>query len=80
MDQVAGNLFLIVGGLGLSLFVGWRMEDPVGEVSQGAEGVRWFLLWRTLLRYVVPPVLAGVLLFSALDTIDLVLQLVTGSG
>jgi NSS family neurotransmitter:Na+ symporter len=80
MDQVAGNLFLILGGLGLSLFVGWRMDDPVGEVSQGAEGVRWFFLWRTLLRYVVPTVLATVLFFSARDSAQLLIDLVSGSG
>jgi NSS family neurotransmitter:Na+ symporter len=78
MDQVAGNLFLILGGLGLSLFVGWRMEDPVAEVRQGAEGVPWFVLWRTLLRWVVPAVLAAVLFFSARDTIQLVLDLASG--
>ena len=80
MDQIAGNLFLIVGGLGLSLFVGWRMQDPVGEVRQGAEGVPWFFLWRTLLRFVVPAVLAVVLAFSARDTLQLLLDLVAGSG
>jgi SNF family Na+-dependent transporter len=46
MDQVAGNVFLLAGGLGLSVFVGWVMADPIGEVSQGADGVRWFGLWR----------------------------------
>jgi NSS family neurotransmitter:Na+ symporter len=61
MDQIANNLFLLGGGLGLSLFVGWKMEDPMGEVAVGAEGVRWFALWRTLLRYVVPAFLFVVL-------------------
>ena len=61
MDQVANNLFLLGGGLALSIFVGWRMRDPIGEVSAGAEGVRWFFLWRVLLRFVVPAVLLFVL-------------------
>ena len=64
MDTVAGNLFLIVGGLGLSLFVGWVMDDPLAEVSRGAEGVRWFFLWRWLLRIPVPVGLAIVLAFA----------------
>ncbi len=58
MDRIAGNLFLVLGGLLLSLFVGWVMRDPVAEVSRGAEGIRWFLLWRWLLRIPVPLVLA----------------------
>ena len=61
MDTLAGNLFLVFGGLMLSLFVGWRMIDPMGEVSRGAEGVRWFGLWIWLLRIPVPIVLAVVL-------------------
>jgi len=68
MDRVANNLFLIGGGLGLALFVGWAMEDPVGEVSTGAHGVRWFLLWRTLLRFAVPIVLVFVLWNSVPET------------
>jgi SNF family Na+-dependent transporter len=45
----------------LALFVGWVMRDPMGEVRKGAESVRWFFLWRWLLRIPVPLVLAVVL-------------------
>jgi NSS family neurotransmitter:Na+ symporter len=62
MDRLAGNLFLVFGGLMLALFVGWRMDDPMGLVARGAEGVRWFGLWRWLLRIPVPLVLGYVLL------------------
>ncbi len=58
MDRIAGNLFLVLGGLLLSLFVGWVMRDPVTEVRRGAERVRWFFLWRWLLRIPVPLILA----------------------
>jgi NSS family neurotransmitter:Na+ symporter len=68
LDQLAGNVFLIAGGLALSLFVGWRMPNALEEVRAGAEGVRWFFLWRGLLRYVVPAVLGVVLFFSLRDT------------
>jgi len=61
MDQVANNFFLLGGGLALSVFVGWVMKDPVGEVAVGTSGVRWFFLWRALLRFVVPAVLLFVL-------------------
>ena len=61
MDRLAGNLFLVFGGLMLSLFVGWRMSDATEQVALGAEGVRWFTLWHWLLRIPVPAVLAYVL-------------------
>jgi NSS family neurotransmitter:Na+ symporter len=61
MDQVANNLLLLGGGLALSLFVGWVMEDPIAEVRPGAEGTRWFFLWRLLLRFAVPAILLYVL-------------------
>jgi NSS family neurotransmitter:Na+ symporter len=61
MDKVANNVFLLGGGLALSIFVGWVMKDPVAEVRAGAEGVRWFFLWRTLLRFAVPALLLFVL-------------------
>ncbi len=67
MDGLAERFFLIAGGLGLSLFVGWRMQDPMGEVRVGAEGVRWFGLWRWLLRLVVPAFLGFVLYWSLGD-------------
>ncbi len=64
MDQLAGNLFLVLGGLLISIFVGWVMEDPIGEARQGAEGVPWFFAWRWLVRTLVPLLLAVVLWYS----------------
>jgi NSS family neurotransmitter:Na+ symporter len=61
MDQIAGNVLLILGGLAIALFVGWSMRDPEAELAAGAGRVRWFFLWRGLLRFVVPAVLAVVL-------------------
>jgi NSS family neurotransmitter:Na+ symporter len=69
MDQLANNLFLLSGGLALSVFVGWAMEDPVSEVSEGAGHVRWFFAWRLLLRWVVPAVLIVVLYYSVPATL-----------
>ena len=75
LDQVAGNLLLILGGLLVSVFVGWVMHDPVAEVERGAGGVRWFGLWRTLLRTVVPLVLAVVLVSSCGATLGAIQEL-----
>ena len=51
-----------------------RMADPIAEVTPGAEGVRWFFLWRTLLRFVVP----AVLLFVLWDAVPGTLSAVAG--
>ena len=70
MDQVAGNVFLLAGGLGLTIYVGWIMPDPVAEVRAGAGDTRWFGLWRGLMRWVAPVVLVAILaLVTVPDTI-----------
>jgi NSS family neurotransmitter:Na+ symporter len=79
MDKVANNVFLLGGGLALSLFVGWRMADPVAEVRAGAEGIRWFFLWRTLLRFAVPAILLFVLWDAIPGTLAAVAGLLSGS-
>jgi NSS family neurotransmitter:Na+ symporter len=68
MDQIAGTLFLILGGFAMALFVGFVMPDPLDEAARGARGLRWFFLWRGLLRWVVPAVLGLVLVFACMDT------------
>jgi NSS family neurotransmitter:Na+ symporter len=67
MDQIGGNLFLVLGGLLLALFVGWRMPDAVAEAQAGstAPGLG---AWLWLLRVVVPVVLAVVLFYSVRNT------------
>jgi NSS family neurotransmitter:Na+ symporter len=70
MDGIANNLLLLSGGLLLAIFVGWFMRDPLSEVRQGAEGVRWFFLWRTLLRFVAPLFLLYVLLDAVPGTLQ----------
>ena len=77
MDQVANNLFLVGGGLALSIFVGWVMKDPIAEVETGAEGVRWFFGWRILMRFVVPAVLLFVLYHSVPLTLKNFWELLT---
>ena len=75
IDQIANNLFLLGGGLALALFVGWVMKDPIAEVRAGAEGIRWFFLWRTFLRFAVPVGLGFVLLQAVPDTWNAVVKL-----
>ncbi len=68
IDQIANNLFLLGGGLALSIFVGWVMQDPIAEAASGTEGIRWFPLWRWLLRTAVPLFLALVLFYAVPET------------
>jgi len=61
MDSVSEGIFLVVGALGMSLFVGYVVKDPIGEASRGAGGFRGLSFWRLLLRIVVPALLIFVL-------------------
>ncbi len=78
MDAIAGNFLLVVGGLALAIFVGWVMSDPIGEVATGAEGVPWFPVWRILLRFVAPILLAAVIAFSVGGVADSIASLASG--
>jgi NSS family neurotransmitter:Na+ symporter len=78
VDQLAANLFLVVGAFSLSIFVGWVMPDPIGEVSKGAENIRWLPLWYAFIRFVVPPLLLFVLYFTVINTWNTVADLIAG--
>jgi NSS family neurotransmitter:Na+ symporter len=67
MDSVAEGIFLVVGALGVSLFVGYVIKDPIKEASRGAPGWPGFSIWRLLLRVVVPALLAFVLYNRIVD-------------
>lgn len=63
MDAVASEIFLPLGGLGMAIFVGWRMKDPMGELLEGSSP-SWrplFTVWIWLLRVFVPAMLLIVL-------------------
>ncbi len=69
-DTVATNLFLVGGGLAIALFVGWFMEDPIGEASAGGRATVIHRIWRGLLRFVVPIALVFVLANSLPVTLE----------
>jgi NSS family neurotransmitter:Na+ symporter len=79
VDQIANNLFLLGGGLALSIFVGWVMQDPIGEAASGTEGIGWFPIWRWLLRVAVPVFLALVLFYAVPETFSAIADLFSGS-
>jgi neurotransmitter:Na+ symporter, NSS family len=61
-DSITGKVFLVLGGLLISVFVGWRMKDPEGEAGRGARVIGWLPVWKVWLRFVIPVVLALILL------------------
>jgi NSS family neurotransmitter:Na+ symporter len=67
MDQLGGNVFLLLGGLLLAIFTGWVAHEPAQEAQVGTS-FGGLGAWRWLLRWVVPALLGVVLLFSLADT------------
>lgn len=67
-DYLAANIFLPVGGLCITIFVGWfwGKKNALPEVRQGADNSpKWmFTTWRFLIRYIAPVLIALVLLNS----------------
>lgn len=66
-DYVASNWFLPIGGLGISIFVAWRMEERLRragftEGTPEAWQARLYRGWFFLLRWVAPVAVAAILL------------------
>ena len=78
MDQIGGNLLLIVGGLALAIFVGWVMPDGLEEAAAGSKIPGVLIGWRVLLRFVVPLILTAVLWFTAGDSWELLVSTLGG--
>lgn len=74
--------FLAVGALGLTIFVGWRMRDPMEELSRGATGFFAAILPAVLfcVRYVIPPLIAFVVFWSGRNALGVVLATLGGGG
>lgn len=79
-DSIAINVFLLGGGLGLALFVGWVMENPIAEASSTGRDDFWLHAWRALLRYVVPLFLVFILFTSLPETWKKLIALISGAG
>lgn len=64
MDTVANQVLLIGGGLGLAVFTGYVMRDPLVAAREGSGGFDWTPVWLPLLRYGVPVILGAILISS----------------
>ena len=75
LDQLAGEVLVIVGALGICVLVGWRMKRPVEELQAGASTFfgRVAPGAITLLRYVIPLVLLVILWLSVRRFVALIL-------
>lgn len=65
LDILTTHILLPLAGLGAALFVGWRLSaatlaDELGHAA-------WIPLWRQVLRYLTPLLIAAVFLFNLRD-------------
>ncbi len=70
IDQVAGNLLVVAGALGMALVVGWAMKDPLPELRLGASPFFRRVAPGAIftIRYLVPPLTAWILWLSLRQT------------
>lgn len=71
-DKIAGEFFLVVGAFALALFVGWRMSDPVGELSKGFPHTGLLRGWFWTMRVVAPIILLIVIYQVGRQAIELI--------
>ena len=67
MDYIASNIFLPLGGMLISIFVGWfwKKEDVINNVQDGSTISPLIInIWFNLLRYIVPVIILIVFLSS----------------
>ena len=80
IDQVAGNLLVVAGALGVALAVGWAMQDPLAELREGASPFFRRVAPGAIftIRYLVPPLTAWILWLSLRQTLAFIWPGTTG--
>jgi len=70
-NTVWGGFALTIGGLFISIFVGWvwKPEAALREIRQGSERFRLGAVWRFLIRYIIPIFLIVILASSIIELI-----------
>ena len=69
IDAWVANVLLLLAGLGLSVFLGWFLADPITRASRGGERVPGYPIWLWLLRFPIPIFLAYVLYRAVSDLV-----------
>lgn len=69
-DWFANSVFLPVGGLFAAIFTGyvWGAQKGIDEANKGATGFHIGKLWRFLICYVVPILIAGIMIMGIYDS------------
>lgn len=69
-DWFANSVFLPVGGFFAAIFTAyvWGAQKAIDEANKGASGFSVGKLWRFLMRYVVPPLIVGIMIMGIYDS------------
>ncbi len=54
LDYGVTNVLMPLGGVGIAVFVGWRIKPEVLQEEFGEKGGRGFWIWLQLIRYLAP--------------------------
>jgi NSS family neurotransmitter:Na+ symporter len=68
LDFLTSQLMLPLGGLFIALFVGWCMRKAVVEREMDAEGHPIFDIWRFVVRFISPALVALVMILTLIDS------------
>jgi NSS family neurotransmitter:Na+ symporter len=68
VDFMTGNIMLPLCALLVAVFAGWVMSRHMFESELGEGNI--MNIWRFMMRWVVPPALAFVLIFGSLDSLQ----------
>lgn len=66
LDFLAANILLLIGGLLISVFIGWFVPKRIKLDEMGVEEGLFFTFWRFMIRFVIPPALLIVLVTGIL--------------
>lgn len=69
LDFLTSQLMLPLGGLFIAIFVGWFMHKEVVQTELDGDGHPLFDIWRTVLRFVSPVLIALVMVITLIDKI-----------
>ena len=64
LDFLAANILLLLGGMLLSVFFGWLVPKQIKLDEMGVTEGIFFKFWRTMIRFLIPPILLVVLVMG----------------
>lgn len=66
-DFLAANILLLIGALATSIFIGWRVPKHIKLAAIGVGDGIFYLFWRIIVCYVVPPLLLVILVMGLME-------------